>query len=103
MDQILQQVVGSQMTSLLDGFFGYKKIHLKNTDKFKVTFTTHWDTFYYECMPFGLINSTPTFHTSMQLDFDNLIRKIIQIYLNDLNLYSKHQIDHFDHLRRVLL
>jgi hypothetical protein len=89
MELILQQVAGSQMMSLLDGFSGYNQIRLKRVDKYKTTFTTRWGTFAYECMPFGLINVGATFQRAMQIDFDDLIRIIIQIYLDDLTIYSK--------------
>jgi hypothetical protein len=39
----------------------------------------------------------------MQITFDDLIRKIIQIYLDDLTVYSKNRLDHFGHLKRVLM
>ena len=74
---ILQHVVGSQIMSLLDGFFGYNQIKVKRTDIYKTTFTTHWGTFSYECMPFGLSNAGSTFQRAMQIDFDDLISKII--------------------------
>jgi hypothetical protein len=41
MEMILQQVEGSQMMSLLDGFSGYNQIKVKRTDKYKTTFITH--------------------------------------------------------------
>jgi hypothetical protein len=41
MEMILQQVAGSQMMSLLDGFFGYNQIKVKRIDRYKTTFTTH--------------------------------------------------------------
>jgi hypothetical protein len=52
MEMILQQVAGSQMMSLLDGFFGYNQIKVKRIDRYKTTFTTCWGTFDYECMPY---------------------------------------------------
>ena len=61
MELILQQVAGSQMISLLDGFLGYNQVRVKRDDKYKTTFTTHWSTFYYERIPFGLINAVVTF------------------------------------------
>ena len=61
MELILQQVAGSQMISLLDGFSGYNQVRVKRDDKYKTTFTTHWSTFYYERIPFGLINVVDTF------------------------------------------
>jgi hypothetical protein len=65
MEMILQQVAGSQMMSLLDGFFGYNQIKVKREDKYKTTFITHWGTFSYEHMPFGLSNAGATFQRAM--------------------------------------
>jgi hypothetical protein len=89
MEMILQQVAGSQRMSLLDGFSGYNQIKVKRTDKYKTTFITHWGTFSYEHIPFGLSNAGVTFQRDMQIDFDDMIDNIIHIYLDDLNLYSK--------------
>jgi hypothetical protein len=91
------------MMSLVDGFSRYNQIKVKNTDRYKTTFTTHWGTFVYECMPFGLFNAGATFQRAMKIDFDDLISKIIQVYLDDLTIYSKNQLDHFGHLRKVLM
>jgi hypothetical protein len=71
MEMSLQQVVGSQMMSLLDGFSGYNKIKVKRVDKYKTTFITHCGTFTYEHMPFGLSNVGATFQRSMQIDFED--------------------------------
>jgi hypothetical protein len=54
-------------------------------------------------MPFGLSNAGVTFQRAMQITFDDLIRKIIQVYLDDLIVYSKNRLDHFGHLRKVLM
>jgi hypothetical protein len=103
MEMILQQVAGSHMMSLLDSSSGYNQIKVKRTYKYKTTFITRWGTFAYEHMPFVLSNAGATFQRSMQIDFDDLIRKIIQIYLDDLNVYSKNRSNHFGHLRKVLM
>jgi len=60
-------------------------------DKYKITFTTHWGTFTYERMNFGLINVGVTFQRAMQISFDDIICKIIQIYIDDLIVYSKNR------------
>jgi hypothetical protein len=54
-------------------------------------------------MPFGLSNAGATFQRAMKIAFDDLIGKIIQIYLDDLTVYSKNRSDHFDHLRNILM
>jgi hypothetical protein len=100
---ILQQVAGSQMMSILDSFSGYNQIRVKRVDKYKTTFITPWGTFAYERMPFGLSNVGSTFKIAMQIAFDDLIRKIIQIYLDDLTVYSKNRSDCVGHLKRVLM
>jgi hypothetical protein len=89
MEMIFQQVARSQTMSLLDGFSGYNQIKVKRTNKYKSTFITCWGTFVYERMPFGLSKAGATFQRAMQIAFDDLIEKIIQIYLDDLTVYSK--------------
>jgi hypothetical protein len=89
MEMILQQVAGSQMMFLLDGFFRYNQIKVKRIDRYKTTFTTRWGTFSYEHMPFVLSNAGATFQRAMQIAFEDLISKIIQVYLDDLFVYSK--------------
>jgi hypothetical protein len=61
MEMILQQVAGSEMMSLLNGFSDYNQIKVKRVDKYKTTFTTRWDIFAYEQMLFGLSNAGATF------------------------------------------
>jgi hypothetical protein len=91
------------MISLLDNFSGYNQIKVKKTDKYKTTFITRWGTFTYECMPFVLSNAGVTFQRDTQIAFNDLIGKIIQIYLDDLIVYSRNQSDHFSHLRKILV
>ena len=54
-------------------------------------------------MPFVLSNAGVSFQRAMQIDFYDLIGKIIQVYLDDLTVYSKNWLDHFGHLRKVLM
>ena len=61
MEQILQNIVGSQRMSMLDGFLGYNQIRVHPNDQEKTTFTTPWGTFMYAKMPFGLMNAGATF------------------------------------------
>jgi hypothetical protein len=54
-------------------------------------------------MSFGLPNTGATFQRAMQIYFDDIIGNIIQVYLDDLIVYSKNRLDHFGHLRKVLM
>jgi hypothetical protein len=75
--------------SLLDGFSGYNQIRFKRIERYKTNFNTRWGTFSYEQMPFGIINESTTFQRATQINFDDLIGKIIQICIDDLIVYSK--------------
>lgn len=101
METLLQRVTGSGMMSLLDGFSGYNQVWVKKEDRHKTTFTTPWGTFEYIRMPFGLTNAGATFQRAMDYAFKGLIGKIIEIYQDDLTVFSKDGISHIDHLRRV--
>ena len=87
---------------MLDGFSGYNQIRLKAEDRHKTTFTTPWGTFEYLRMPFGLSNAGATFQRAMDYAFRGLIGKLIEIYQNDLTVFSKDGKTHLNHLRQVL-
>ena len=55
MEQILQMVLGSELFSLLDGFYGYNQLLVAEEDRLKTTFRTKWGTFAYRRMPLDLL------------------------------------------------
>lgn len=61
MELILQQVVGSTIMSLLDGFSRYNQIYVKKSDKHKTNFTTKWGSFVFHHLPLGITNVGATF------------------------------------------
>ena len=101
MEKILQQVSGSEMFSLLDGFSGYNQVLESKTDQLKTTFRTPWGTYAYRKMPFGLINAGATFQREMDIAFRGLIGQFVVIYLDVITFFSKNRADHLTHLRRV--
>ena len=101
MEKILQQVSGSEMFSLLDGFLGYNQVLVSKIDQLKKTFRTPWGTYAYRKMSFGLINAGATFQREMNIVFKCLIGQFVVIYLDDITVFSKNRADHPTHLRRV--
>jgi hypothetical protein len=102
MEQILQQVSGSERLSLLDGFSEYNQVPMSPPDQLKTTFHTPWGTYAYRKMPFGLINDGATFQRAMDVDFRGLINQSIVVYLDDVTVFSKNKTDHLAPLRAVL-
>ena len=99
METLLQKVTGSGMMSMLDGFSGYNQVMVKKEDQHKTTFTTPWGTFHYVRMPFGLSNVGATLQRAMDYAFRGLIGKIIEIYQDDLTVFSKDGGSHIKHLK----
>ena len=89
METLLQRVTTSGMISMLDGFSGYNQVLVNKEDQHKTTFTTPWGTYKFLIIPFGLLNAGPTFQRAMDFSFKELIGKIIEIYQDDLNVFSK--------------
>ena len=89
------------MMSMMDGFSGYNQVLINKEDRHKTTFTTPWGTFEYLRMPFGLLNAIATFQRAMDYAFKELIGKIIEIYQDDLTVFSKERSSHISHLKQV--
>ena len=99
-NQILDECVGSEVFSFMDGFSGYNQIQIKPDDQHKTTFICPWGTFAYRKMPFGLKNVGATFQRAMTLIFHDL-KNIIEVYLDDLVAHSHLRVCHLYHLRLV--
>ena len=99
METLLQRVTGSGMMSILDGFSSYNQVLVNKEDQHKTTFTTPWGTYKFLRMPFGLLNAGATFQRAMEFSFKEIIGKIIEIYQDDLTVFSKEIYDHISHLR----
>jgi hypothetical protein len=100
-ETLLQRVIGFGIMSMLYGFYGCNQVLVKKEDQNKTTFTTPWGTFEYLRMPFGLLNVGATFQRAMDFSFKDLIGKIIEIYQDDLTIFSKGRSSHISHIRQV--
>ena len=103
MEAIIQRVTGSGMMSMLDGFSGYNQVLVNKEYQHKTTFTPPWDTYKFLRMPFGLLNVGATFQRAMDSSFKELIVKIIEIYKDELTIFSKEISDLIIHLRKVFI
>ena len=52
-------------------------------------------------MPLGLLNDGATFQRAMDYAFKELIGKLIEIYQDDLTIFSKERPSHISHLKQV--
>ena len=68
----------------MDGFSGYNQIKMVDEDKLKTAFVTHWGTFVYDVMPFGLKNARATYQHAMVTLFHDMIHQEIEKYVDDM-------------------
>uniref|UniRef100_A0A2N9GLG0 Uncharacterized protein n=1 Tax=Fagus sylvatica TaxID=28930 RepID=A0A2N9GLG0_FAGSY len=70
-------------------------------DKSKTAFVTHWGTFVYDVMPFGLKNAGATYQRAMVTLFHDMIHHEIEVYVDDMIAKSRTAQDHLTDLRKL--
>ena len=60
-DTLIDNIATNRFFSFMDGFLGYNQIKQAEEDKAKMAFTTHWGTYVYDVMPFGIKNAGATY------------------------------------------
>uniref|UniRef100_A0A2N9JBM4 Uncharacterized protein n=1 Tax=Fagus sylvatica TaxID=28930 RepID=A0A2N9JBM4_FAGSY len=87
--------------SFMDRFSGYNQIKMAEEDKSKTAFVTHWGTFVYDVMPFGLKNAGATYQRAMVTLFHDMIHHEIEVYVDDMIAKSRTTQDHLTDLRKL--
>ena len=95
-DQIVDASAGHGMLSFLDAFSAYHQILMHSSDAEKTTFITPHELFCYNMMPFGLKNARATFKRLV-----TLLRKTMEVYIDDMLVKSKERPDHAKHLQEA--
>ncbi|GJZ65605.1 putative reverse transcriptase domain-containing protein [Tanacetum coccineum] len=94
-DDLFDQLQGSQFFSKIDLRSGYHHLRVHEDDIPKTAFRTRHGHFEFTIMPFGLTNAPAIFM--------NLMNRVCRPYLiDDILIYSKTQEEHVEHLRLVL-
>ena len=101
-DILLDNVVGHEMFSFIDGFSGYNQIRMSPEDEEKTAFHTPIGTFCYTVMPFGLKNAGATYQRAMQFIFADMIHEEMEDYVDDIIVKSKTRGYHLFVLQKVL-
>ena len=103
--EIFDSLKDATIFSTIDLFSGYHQIPMFSEDQEITTFTTKFGNYYFKVMPFGLTNAPATFQREMNRIFFNLINECVQIYLDDIIVYSptieQHLID-LDNVFKIL-
>ncbi|GKB78954.1 reverse transcriptase domain-containing protein [Tanacetum coccineum] len=101
-DDLFDQLQGSQYFSKIDLRFGYHQLRVHKDDIPKTTFRTRYGHFEFTVMPFGLTNAPAVFMDLMNRVCRPYLDKFVIVFIDDILIYSRTREEHEMHLGLVL-
>jgi hypothetical protein len=99
-DQIVDSTSGCDLLCFLDAYLGFHEIPISKEDE-NTAFITVDDLFCYLSMPYGLKNAFPTFLCAMHKTFGDLIRDLVEVYVDDIVVKVKSRTSLLDNLALI--
>jgi hypothetical protein len=100
-DQIMDSTSRCDLLCFLDAYSGFHQIPMSREDEENTAFITVDGLFCYVSMPYGLKNALPTFVRAMHKTFGDLIRDLVEVYVDNIIVKVKSSASLLDNLALV--
>jgi hypothetical protein len=101
-DDLFDQMKGEVVFSKIDLRSGYHQLRIKEGDIPKNAFRTRFGHYKFVVVPFELTNAPVVFMSVMNNIFWKYLDHFVQVFLDNILIYSKNEREHEEHLRVVL-
>nr|GFB59795.1 putative reverse transcriptase domain-containing protein [Tanacetum cinerariifolium] len=101
-DDLFDQLQGSQYFSKIDLQSGYLQLRVREEDIPKTAFRMMYGHFEFMVMPFGLTNAPTVFMDLMNRVCRPYLDKFVIVFIDDILIYSKSEEEHEVYLKLIL-
>jgi hypothetical protein len=89
---------GARIFSKIKLISGYHQMKIRSSDIPKTAFSTQYGLYEFTIMSFGLTNAPAYYMNLMNKVFMEHLDKFVEVFIDDILIYSKNYGDHEEHL-----